>query len=86
MTPEAAAAVPLAFCAAAAYGASDFIGGWLSKRTSAWAVACMSQATAALGTVMRTATVRDCAREAGYAGVDVLPVENEFFRLYRLHP
>jgi SAM-dependent methyltransferase len=42
--------------------------------------------SAALGTVMRTATVRDCAREAGYAGLDVLPVENEFFRLYRLHP
>ena len=42
--------------------------------------------SAALGTVLRTATVRDCAREAGYAGVDVLPVENDFFRLYRLHP
>lgn len=53
MTPDAAAAaVPLAFCAAAAYGASDFIGGWLSKRASPWAVACMSQATAALGTVI----------------------------------
>jgi hypothetical protein len=25
------------------------------------------------------------AREAGFAGVDVLPVENDFFRVYRLH-
>jgi hypothetical protein len=24
--------------------------------------------------------------EAGFAGVDVLPVENDFSRLYRLHP
>jgi hypothetical protein len=30
--------------------------------------------------------VRALAAEAGYAGVDVPPVENDFFRLYRLHP
>ena len=44
------------------------------------------QPTAALGTVMRTDTVHQLAREAGYTRVDVLPVENDFFRLYRLHP
>jgi hypothetical protein len=30
--------------------------------------------------------VRELAAEAGYARVDVAPVENDFFRLYRLHP
>jgi SAM-dependent methyltransferase len=42
--------------------------------------------SAALGTVMRAATVRELAAEAGFAGVEVLPVDNEFFRLYRLRP
>jgi len=45
----------------------------------------VDQPSAALGTVLRAETVRDCALEAGYAAVDVLPVENDFFRLYRLH-
>ena len=44
----------------------------------------VDQPTAALGTVLRPGTVRDLAREAGYTSVDVLPVENDFFRLYRL--
>jgi hypothetical protein len=35
---------------------------------------------------MRSHTVRELAAEAGYARVDVLPVDNDFFRLYRLHP
>jgi SAM-dependent methyltransferase len=42
--------------------------------------------SAALGTVMRAGTVRELAAEAGYRGVDVLPIENDFFRLYRLRP
>jgi hypothetical protein len=44
------------------------------------------QPSAALGTVMRAGTVRELAEDAGFACVDVLPVENDFFRLYRLHP
>jgi hypothetical protein len=44
------------------------------------------QPSAALGTVMRAGTVRELANRAGYARVDVLPVENDFFRLYRLQP
>ena len=44
------------------------------------------QPSAALGTVMRSHTVRELADQAGYTRVDVLPVENDFFRLYRLHP
>jgi 2-polyprenyl-3-methyl-5-hydroxy-6-metoxy-1,4-benzoquinol methylase len=42
------------------------------------------QPAAALGTAMRAHTLRQLALEAGYARVDVLPVENDFFRLYRL--
>jgi hypothetical protein len=40
--------------------------------------------SAALGTVMRAGTLHELAASAGYRGVDVLPVENDFFRLYRL--
>ena len=36
------------------------------------------------GTVMRADTVRRYASEAGFADVEVLPIEHDFFRLYRL--
>jgi SAM-dependent methyltransferase len=36
------------------------------------------------GTVLRTDTVRQWARAAGYASVEVLPVANDFWRFYRL--
>src|SRR4051794_10848415 len=36
------------------------------------------------GTVMRPATLERYAREAGFAGVEVLPLEHDFFRFYRL--
>jgi SAM-dependent methyltransferase len=39
---------------------------------------------AGTGTVFRTPTLRDYAAAAGFAGVDVLPVEHPQFRLYRL--
>ena len=39
---------------------------------------------AGTGTLMRTPLLRDYAREAGYADVEVLPVENDFWRFYRL--
>ena len=44
------------------------------------------QPSAALGTVIRTSTVRELAAQAGYARVDVLAIENDFFRLYRVLP
>jgi hypothetical protein len=44
------------------------------------------QPSAALGTAMRADTVRALATKSGYARVDVLPVEHDFFRLYRLWP
>ena len=42
--------------------------------------------SAAIGTVMRAATVVALAEEAGFQRVEVLDVANDFFRLYRLHP
>lgn len=38
------------------------------------------------GAVMRHATLDRYAREAGFSGVDILPIEHPFFRLYRLRP
>lgn len=38
----------------------------------------------ATGTVMRPATLERYATEAGFAGIDVLPIENDFFRFYEL--
>ncbi len=39
----------------------------------------------ATGTVMRPDTLRAYAREAGFTDVEILPIENDFFRFYRLH-
>jgi 2-polyprenyl-3-methyl-5-hydroxy-6-metoxy-1,4-benzoquinol methylase len=40
----------------------------------------------ATGTVMRPATLEHYAKQAGFASMDILPVENDFFRVYRLTP
>ena len=40
--------------------------------------------SAAIGTVIRSETIRELARDAGFARVEVLPVDGGFFRLYRL--
>jgi hypothetical protein len=42
--------------------------------------------TAATGTVMRPATLRHYALEAGFREVQVLPVSTDFWRFYRLLP
>jgi 2-polyprenyl-3-methyl-5-hydroxy-6-metoxy-1,4-benzoquinol methylase len=44
------------------------------------------QPSAETGTVMRTDTFRRYAEEAGFSEVEVLPVEHDFFRFYRLRP
>lgn len=44
------------------------------------------QPSAETGTVMRTDTLRRYASEAGFRSVEVLPIENFFFRCYRLNP
>jgi hypothetical protein len=42
--------------------------------------------TAATGAVMRLATLRGYARQAGFRTVDVLPIDTEALRFYRLTP
>jgi hypothetical protein len=46
---------------------------------------CMShQPSAETGTVMRTDTLTRYARRAGFDAVEVLPIQDDFFRFYRL--
>ena len=40
----------------------------------------------ATGTMMRPGTLRGYAQEAGFAGIEVLAIENDLFRFYRLRP
>lgn len=47
-------------------------------------VAMADTPTAAIGTAIRPATVKRCAIEAGLPRVEVLPVDNDLFRFYRL--
>jgi 2-polyprenyl-3-methyl-5-hydroxy-6-metoxy-1,4-benzoquinol methylase len=54
-------------------------------------VACLPDAmgdpeTAATGTVLRPATLRSYASEAGFRKVEILPIETEYWRFYRLIP
>ena len=42
--------------------------------------------SAALGTVLRPTAVERLATEAGFGTVEVLDIENDFFRFYRLNP
>jgi 2-polyprenyl-3-methyl-5-hydroxy-6-metoxy-1,4-benzoquinol methylase len=44
------------------------------------------QPSAGTGTVMRPATLEAYARDAGFGGFDVLPIEHDTFRLYLLRP
>lgn len=44
----------------------------------------VQQPSAATGTVMRPATLRRFARQAGFADVEVLPIEHDFWRFYGL--
>jgi len=43
------------------------------------------QPSAGTGTVMRPATLRRYALEAGFGDVEILPIANDLFRFYRLH-
>jgi 2-polyprenyl-3-methyl-5-hydroxy-6-metoxy-1,4-benzoquinol methylase len=46
----------------------------------------VDQPSAATGTVMRPATLRRYVDEAGFRDVEVLPIEHDLFRFYRLLP
>jgi 2-polyprenyl-3-methyl-5-hydroxy-6-metoxy-1,4-benzoquinol methylase len=47
-------------------------------------VAMVDQPAEPTGTVLREPTVRELASRAGFESVEVLPIENDFFRFYRL--
>ena len=49
-------------------------------------VGMIGEGAAGTGTVMRADTVRRYAEEAGFGGFEVLPIENDFYRFYRLTP
>jgi SAM-dependent methyltransferase len=49
-------------------------------------VGMVGDGAAGTGTVMRAGTVRRYAQEAGFGGFEVLPIENDFYRFYRLRP
>jgi 2-polyprenyl-3-methyl-5-hydroxy-6-metoxy-1,4-benzoquinol methylase len=49
-------------------------------------VGMVGDGAAGTGTVMRADTVRRYADEAGFNGFEVLPIENDFYRFYRLTP
>jgi SAM-dependent methyltransferase len=49
-------------------------------------VGMVGDGAAGTGTVMRADTVRRYADEAGLGGFEVLPIENDFYRFYRLTP
>jgi SAM-dependent methyltransferase len=65
-------------------------GGEIERLYYAWSVLHCLPATLAEspkiahGTVLRTDTVRQWARAAGYASVEVLPIANDLWRFYRL--
>jgi 2-polyprenyl-3-methyl-5-hydroxy-6-metoxy-1,4-benzoquinol methylase len=49
-------------------------------------VGMVGEGAAGTGTVMRADTVRRYAEEASFTGFEVLPIENDFYRFYRLTP
>jgi SAM-dependent methyltransferase len=49
-------------------------------------VGMVGEGAAGTGTVMRAGTVRQYAEQAGFSGFEVLPIENDFYRFYRLTP
>jgi ubiquinone/menaquinone biosynthesis C-methylase UbiE len=49
-------------------------------------VGMVGENAAGTGTVMREDTVRDYSAQAGFAGCEVAPIENDFWRFYVLRP
>jgi SAM-dependent methyltransferase len=49
-------------------------------------VGMVGEGAAGTGTVMRSDTVRRYGEEAGFGGFEVLPIDNDFYRFYRLTP
>ena len=49
-------------------------------------VGMVGEGAAGTGTVMRAGTARSYSEQAGFAGFEVLPIDNDFYRFYRLSP
>jgi SAM-dependent methyltransferase len=49
-------------------------------------IAMLDEDSAGTGTAIRPDTVREYARQAGYSRVEVLDIEHDFWRFYRLEP
>jgi len=49
-------------------------------------VGMIGEGAAGTGTVMRAGTMRRYAEDAGFGDIEVLPIENDFYRFYRLTP
>jgi ubiquinone/menaquinone biosynthesis C-methylase UbiE len=49
-------------------------------------VGMIGENAAGTGTVMRAPTVRRYAEQAGFANFEILPIEDDFYRFYRLTP
>jgi hypothetical protein len=55
-----------------------------------WSITCClpdglaHEGSVGTGTVMRPDTLRRYATDAGFSAVEVLPVQDDFFRFYRL--
>jgi len=59
-----------------------FLFGW--SAVHCLPVGMVESPSAATGTVMRPSRLREYAREAGFSDVEILPVENDSWRFYRL--
>jgi uncharacterized membrane protein len=59
-------AIVLALCSALAYGLSDFLGGILSRRTSAWSVAVVGQSSSAVCTSLVASFVAGSPTDADF--------------------
>ena len=49
-------------------------------------VGLVGEGAAGTGTVMRPSTVHRYAEAAGFSGFEILPIDNDFYRYYRLTP
>jgi SAM-dependent methyltransferase len=70
----------------------DAIGNPVERMMYGWSVLCClpngldESPSAGTGTVIRLSTLETYARAAGFDSVEVLPIEHDLFRYYRLHP
>jgi hypothetical protein len=73
----------------ATLGTWDLLAVYLGSRLGlyrALPVGLVGEGAAGTGTVMRADTVKRYADEAGFGAFEVLPIENDFYRFYRLVP